>query len=335
LILFALSCCCFLSQEGIAQDSTLLPDKPGTFKIMDLGVYTFYKCDYTAADTTDNYRKLTAIINTLRTNPVLGSPKGFDFLVLIGSWNCDAKNGYGIPVEIGFDFCSWSLVGGKEVKWSSKPPEWLLEMNRLKSFSGGGFTVITDTKDKSKQGFNKEQWEKASGKLNELFIMPGTKEQVEKGVDRYNKDFIIVYNPERPAYWKHVTIREVFDLLLDYWRKHPDGNTSTTIVKMLEREYSHFSEAERNGYAYYGDPTTLSRIVSDPKQLPVMRVNPAYWNKNLPRSAIQILSFHCPADKNIIRKEKEEQLKNNSGYYHLSRFIEALDLTIFPGMIDR
>jgi hypothetical protein len=335
LILFALSCCSFVSQQSFAQDSTLLLDKPGQFNFMDLGIYKHSNCGYTSDDSAANYQKIITIIDTLLTNPVLSSPKGFDLLVLTGSWNCDPKNGYGIPVEIGFDFCTWSLVDGKEVRWSKDPLQWLLEMNRLKSFSGGGFQVITGKTNKIKQGFNKEQWEEASAKLDELFFMPGTKEKVGKGLDRYNKDFIIAYNPERPAYWVHVTIREVFGVLFDYWRKHPDETTSTPVVKMLEREYAGFSQPELDGYAYYGGPGTFSHIGSDRRQLPVMRVNPAYWNKNLPRSAIQILSFHCKSDKYIIRKEKEEQLKNNNGFYHLSRFTETLDPIIFTGFIDK
>ena len=110
LILFSLSCCFFISRSGIAQDSTLLPDKPGTINMMDLGIYSHHHCGYTQADTTENFRKLLRLIDTIRTNPVVNSPKGFDLLVLTGSWDCDPINGYGIPVEMGFEFCSWSLV---------------------------------------------------------------------------------------------------------------------------------------------------------------------------------------------------------------------------------
>jgi hypothetical protein len=335
LILLVVSCYCFLSQPARTQDTTLLLDKTGAFNILDLGAYIHRNCGYSGIDTTENFKKLLKVIDTILTNPVLSNPKGFDLRLLIGSWDCDQKNGYGIPVEMGFDFCSWSLVGDKEVKWNNNPPEWLLETNRLKSFNGGGFSVITDTKDKPKQGFNRKQWEEASDKLNELFVMPGKKETIGRGMDRYNKDFIIVYTPERPSYWLPVTIREAFDVLFDYWRKHPDEATATPILRMLEREYTRFSVEERNGYAYSGDPASVSRIGSDSKQLPVMKVNPAYWNKNMPRSAVQILSFHCPADKDKIRREKEEQMKSNNGNYHLSCFLEAIDLKIFPGLVDR
>jgi len=66
-----------------------------------------------------------------------------------------------------------------------------------------------------------------------------------------------------------------------------------------------------------------------------MRANPAYWNKHLPRSAIQILSFYYPADRDFLRKEKEEHLKDNFGSYHISRFVETLDFSVFPGLIDK
>jgi len=318
-----------------AQESKLLLDKPGTFKMVYYGVFNHDDCGFTKAETTANYQKLVALTDVFRRNPVLRSPKGFDCIAMKTSWNCDPKNSYGIPSEIWIQFCSWSLDEGKEVCWTDEPPEWAFEVNRLRTFGAAGFHVTSNQPTASKQGFNMEQWEKAADKVNELFFMPGAKEILGSGLDRYNGDFIIVYNPDRPAYWLHVSIRETFGLLFDYWRQDPNQTSSEMILKMLEKEYARFSEPERDGYAYYGDPGSISRIGSDSRQLPVMRINPAYWNKSLPRSAIQILSFYCQADKNIIKNEMEERLKDNSGYYHLSRFAEALDITIFSGIIDK
>ena len=101
------------------------------------------------------------------------------------------------------------------------------------------------------------------------------------------------------------------------------------MVKELEKESARFSELELDGDAYYGDPGSISRIGSDSVELRVMRPNQAYWSKSLPRSAIQILSFYCPADKDFIKNEKEERLKYNNGEYHVSRFVEVLDINVF------
>jgi len=45
-----------------------------------------------------------------------------------------------------------------------------------------------------------------------MFYMPGKKETIGKGIDRYNRETVIIYNPDRPAYWLPVSIREAFRL---------------------------------------------------------------------------------------------------------------------------
>ena len=319
----------------MSQESKLLPGKAGVFKLKYFDVYERDECNYTKTETAANYQKLLVLTALLRRNPVIGNPEGFDCVLSKTIERCMPQYDYGIPCQVWIDFCSWSMESGREICWTSEPPEWYLNVNRLRTFGAAGFNVTTDEPSQTKPGFNMEQWEKSADKVNELFYMPGEKETVGKGIDRYKGDFIIIYNPVRPANWEQVKIRETFELLFDYWRKHPNQLTSETMVKMLEKEYAVFSESEKGGYAYFGDPNSIFRIGSDSRQLPVMRVNPAYWNKSLPRSDIQFISFNCPADKESIKIEKEERLKNNNGYYHLSRFIEALDITGFPAIINK
>ena len=79
----------------------------------------------------------------------------------------------------------------------------------------------------------------------------------------------------------------------------------------------------------------ISKIGNDPDGDPIMRANPAYWNKSLPRSDIQILSFYYPADRDFLRKKKEERLKDNDGEYHISRFVESLDINTLVPLIDK
>ena len=141
-----------------AQEPKLLLDKPGTFKIVDWGVYTHYDCGFTKAETTANYQKLVAITDAARRNPVLNNIKGFDCQSLLYSGRCDNRFGYGISSEISFEFCSWSLDKGKEVKWIIEPPSWAFQVNSISSFIGGGFNVNSNTSSDSKPGFNVEQW---------------------------------------------------------------------------------------------------------------------------------------------------------------------------------
>ena len=313
----------------------LLLEKPGAYQLKYFNSFEQDACNFTKDEKAANYQKLMALLEVLRKNPVIEEPRGFDCIIDKTRGKCIPNADYGITCQIWINFCSWSLEDGKEVCWSNEPPQWYMNVNRLRTLGAAGFNETTDEPSNPKPGFSMEQWEKSADKVNELFYPPEEKEIVQPGLDRYKGDFIVVYNPDRPAYWVHVTIREVFALLYDYWRKHPVQATSEMMVKFLDKEYAVFSESELDGFAYFGDSNSIFRIGKDNTQLPVMHINTAYWNKNLPRSAIQFLSFNYPGNKKYLRSEKERQLSENSGYYHKSRFLEALDLTLFLGVIDR
>ena len=316
-----------------AQESKLLSDKPGTFKLLDWGVYTHYNCGFTKAETTANYQELVRLTDAVRRNPVIGNPKGFDCHAVIYSQNCDLDQGYGIPCQISFEFRSWSLKNGKAVQWTVEPPSWSIYVNNLKSFTGSGFNFSSYPPSDMAAGFDLKPWENATRKVNQLFYQPGKKESIGRGVDRYNGETVIVFNPGRPAYWIPVTIREAFSQVFAYWKLNPDRIASEMVLKELQKEYDKFTETEREGFAYSGDPGSISGIGSDNRELPLMKVNPLYWDKSLPRSSIQILGFYCPADKESVRNEGEVQLKNNQGECYLNRFIESLDVNILAGSV--
>jgi len=67
----------------------------------------------------------------------------------------------------------------------------------------------------------------------------------------------------------------------------------------------------------------------------IVQVNPAYWNKNLPKSAIQFLTFNRLSDIKRYTSAIKEALKYNSNGYSLDRFLEALDITTLIPAIDK
>ena len=318
-----------------AQQTTLLLDKPGVFIPLRQTGVPESNCGFSKTEIAANFQKLAKITEAVQQNPVMNPPQGFDCKTALTYWTCVPKETYCIPAEISFFFRSWSLENGKEAQWINEPPEWAIQVNRLKAFVGSGYKVTTSEPNAAKPGFSRIKWEEVADRLNELFFAPGEKEHLAPGVDRYKDEIVIIYRPDRPDYWKQVTIHEVFDLLLAYWSLHPNQESSDAITKMLEVEYSHFSVLEREGFAYYGDSGTISIVGTDATQLPVLCVNREYWDKNLPRSAVQILSLYCPGDKKFIRSEKEVRLENNDGAYHLSRFLEEFDFRKLVPLIDK
>lgn len=315
-----------------AQDKILLTEKPGTFKITKgilngQGPDQYLKsCGYTKAESDDAAKNLVSLVDIFRMNPVLKDIKGFDGYCYLNGGRCNTKFGYGLPSTVCFFFEPWSLRKGKVVKQTSEPPQWRLEANMTEKFCSNGFNVSNYNNEgrPSNPAYKAEDMDKAATELRELFYLPGEKEEVSPGIDRYG-DNIILFNPEQPEYWNQVKICEVFRLLFNYYKLYPDKIAMETMVPMLENEFSNFSETEKDGFAYFGNPESISRIVSTKNATPVMRPNSDCWNRKLPRSAIQFMWFEIPP-KEIVKSKMEERLKRQDGYYYVSRLLYELDV---------
>lgn len=325
---------------GNAQDYPLITDHPGTFEVIDWGVYTHYDCGFSKAETTANYQKITGITDAVRRNPVFVNQKGFDCQVYVFAIECNNKADYGIPGEIRFDFGAWFMDKGQVKVYKIEPPNWKLQVNHFNSLTNKitfGYNASKPT-DRPKEGFNYEKWKSFDVKLSECFAYPGPKEILGNGIDRYGSELIVVYNIDRPPYCQPVKFRELAELIIGYWKHHPNKIQSEMTTKMLEEEYAKIPEAERDGWAYnntYDERCPLLQITPIPGPQPVMRLNQDYWNRNLPRSAIQLLTFNRLTDTQRYTREKEEAFKHNSGGYHLDRFLEALDINLFVPLIDK
>lgn len=338
LLLILISC----HSNMKAQYSSLLLDKPGIFKVIISGVYTnsteYGGNKFTKTETDANYKKLIAVTEVIHQNPVMSNLKGFDCDARLFVDYYNPKYGYGIPCEMRFMFCAWFLGKDKEWRWTIEPPHWDIKVNSIRPIVDAcGFDLRTSRPDRiTNPKYNEEKWEIASEKVREIFCVTKKKETLGKGIDRYGGETVIIYNADREPYWLPVTVREAFELFLGFWRLDPNQAVIDLTVKMLEEEYASFSESERDMYAFFSlKSRPLSRIGNDPDGDPIMRANPAYWNKNLPRSAIQILSFYYPSYLDFYRKEKEELLKNNQGTYHINRFVEGLDINTLAPLIDK
>ncbi|MEI6274627.1 MAG: hypothetical protein WCP08_01495 [Prolixibacteraceae bacterium] len=323
-----------------AQNENLLKEKPGTYKITygilnGQGPDQYMKsCDFSDAEAEAAKKNLIALVGVFRRNPVLKEMKGFDGYCYLNGGRCNTKFGYGLPCTPCFFFETWRMRKGKEVKQTSEPPQWRFEVNMTEKFCSNGFnmTNYSNAYNATNPAFSEKMMDLATFALRELFFLPGVKEEVSSGVDRYG-DNLIIYNPERPAYWVQVTIREVFRLLMDYWRLVPDQVQVKAIIPMLEKEFSGFPENEKDGFAYFGKPESIYRIGSEKNETPVMRPNPEYWNRKLPRSDIQFMWLEIPKKEEVKRK-LERYLKAEDGYYYVYRLLDELNLnTLIPSIV--
>lgn len=324
-----------------AQDSKLLKDKPGTFKItygalIGHGPDQYGKsCDFTKAESDATTKNLVSLVDIFRRCPVLNDIKGFDGYCYLNVGRCNTKFGYGLPATPCFFFETWSLRKGKEVKQTVEPPQWRFEVNMTDKFCSNGFNVsdYSNTYNPTNPAFSEKGASISTVALRELFFLPGVKEVVSPGIDRYG-DNLIIFNPDRPEYWNQVTIREVFRLLMDYWKHVPDKIQVDAMKSILENEFSNFTETEKDGFAYFGSQESISRIGSIKNETPVMRPNPDYWDRKLPRSAIQFMWLEIP-NKEEVKRKLEGNLKAEDGYYYVYRLLDELDVNTLLPVINK
>jgi hypothetical protein len=94
-------------------------------------------------------------------------------------------------------------------------------------------------------------------------------------------------------------------MYLDYYTRTGDE----FILPYLKKEIAEFSEEELNAPAYSGHDTHMVLDVNGKNEgLQLMRFNPDYWDRSLPPSAIQLMTFWYPQ---MTDAQMEEYYKNN------------------------
>lgn len=336
----SLICCMVISALLPAQEAILLPEKQGSFKTTynisnGLGADNYgVISSYSNAEIEASKKKLEKVVAVFRQLPVLNENKGFDATAYISNNVPDTKFGYGMPTSISFFLETWSGKNGKEVKWTMEPPQFYVQLNQTWLFCSQGFNVSGNSYSSiaTGQDINEETAAKATVALREMFFCPAPKDQIAPGIDRYGETYVL-FNPDRPAYWVQVSIREVYQRLMNYWKVQPDARDREAMLAVIAEQYSNFTEVEKDGFAYRGDKDIFNKIGSEKNDYPVLIPNPEYWNRNLPRSAVQFLSIEIP-DEATNKKKMEKAWKSASGYYYIYKLFSELDLSSLSPIIE-
>jgi hypothetical protein len=289
---------------SISKELPLVLDKQGTFKMLSRTDFTLPNCGFTKAEMTENLKELTTLVEVMRKNPVLEELKGFEGNARIYNVTCNDPDRYGVPSRISFEFCSWfQNKNGIPVYNAIEPPEWSIIINKQRVHSGANFEP-----DKT------------------YFTVPSKKETIVPGIDVYDGERYVVYNPDRPPYWLPLTVGEAFNKMKAYWSSPSNTNdkfTAEQFLKMIEAEYAATPKSDMNKLAHNkGD---VGATADDNWPL-IVRANPDYWNKSLPKSAIQILSFTMINNRKFLENRRKEALEKNSISYQVYRFEESLNL---------
>jgi hypothetical protein len=296
-----------ITTGSFAQELPLIPDHPGSFEIISRTDYAMADCGFAKAEMTANLQKITELVGVIRKNPVLSEPKGFDGRARIyNAVNCRDDGAFGVPSRISFEFASWyRLKDGKAVRNLIEPPEWSLIINKLVPIG---------------HGFYSDRFSRNP----DFFTVPEKKETIEPGIDVYDGECYVVYNPDRPDYWVPVTVKEAFDIVFAENRKITDQIQRDMMLEYLNAEWEAIPKGDWN------KPATFSGMVSrvgTKEGFPfIMKVNSAYWDKNRPKSDIQFIYFRMVSNKSYLKQNTDAALKNNGISYALYRFEESLDI---------
>ncbi|HCM60672.1 MAG TPA: hypothetical protein DIS74_09920 [Bacteroidales bacterium] len=290
-----------------AQKLTQLADKQGTFRILSRTDYTAPDCGFTKAELTANLGRITDLVTVVRQNPVLSDIRGFEGRARIYNVSCKDISGYGIPSRISFEFCEWHRnKDGTETFSSIEPPEWSLIINKLKP--------------------NTNRWHFSSGDfLGDInfFTVPDQKETVERGIDVYGGECYVIYDPDRPPYWLPVTVDEAFNCKREHWKKEPNQYNRDFMMKTIEADYAATPVSDRDKPARMC--CTMSEIGTDPKAPQIVKINPEYWDRSIPKSAIQFIYFRSITNKEYLRGLIREA-KDRGDTPYLTIFEEAFDM---------
>ena len=249
---------------------------------------------------------IKSFVNELIASSVLlTEKKGFDLNVAVNGYgNMDEKNKwkqkdyeYGIITELCFQFQLFYKKGGK---WANYCPNWCFKLNAPLYGKSLPFESLHSN----------------IKVLNEAFLVFPEVKELAPGVRFYYNDAgkgeLVFFNPNRPDYWVPVTVKEIVDARLKY-----TAENEKEVYEIMKAQVDKLSEAELNKPAYFqrSDENFLIDVNGKKEGIPVMRFNPDYWDRSLPRSDIQYftLNYFEIHDENQWNSEREKFFKSNNG----------------------
>lgn len=313
--------------------SEFLPEKPGKWSY--LNNVTSTEAEYLA------YKKtMASLAEWFHQNvPMLTNPKGFDLLATTYGqfdkyYKMDKAN-YGLRDEMYFSF---QLLLAKGGKWTIEPPSYSFSVNDTEGghHSRGNFPYFDELKDDPAK---EKAINEAALKMNGIIAAFEFQKQLAPGIDVYQESpdayphHIIIYNPERPQYWLPVTVKEVADIYLEYYSLYQKLEIDRMVLEQLKSEIAELSEEELAAPACQGHDTHFALPVNGKNAgLKLVRFNPDYWDKSLPTSAIQFLTFWYPQ---MSSDQMEEYYRNNGHPNYAQLLVNQINWNDVAGLIMR
>ncbi len=320
--------------------SEFLPDKPGKWSYSN-------NIKTPGAETVAFNKNLATVAEWFHQNvPMLNKPVGFDLRAIsFGIWDDDYKRNtanYGMRSEMVFLFQLFLSDLSHGGKWTVEPPNYSFYINNTEADHGTNLNYkyfsVQEYDPSGVNNFSPAQ-EKAINeavvKLNGIFAVFPFAKEISPGVKVYNESpdgdrcHIIVFNPERPEYWLPVTVKELAAMYLQYYT----GIKDEFILPHLKKEIAEYSEEELNAPAFSGhDSHFVLRANGKGEGLQLMRFNPEYWDRSLPPSAIQFMTFWYPQ---MSEAQMQEYFNNNGHPFYAQLLVNQINWNVVAGLIQK
>lgn len=337
MIFVALTGLILIVPYSYAQSFQYQPDKPGKFIFNN----QLDKCPN--ADVTSLKNSLTAIVEWLRLNDsVLDQPIGFDALVGFSSYCFDGKSkmdDYGIRSSIGIAFHHFYLENGISCRATGNTARGteIIINNPMYYIS----TQFDEAEFKTDDPPHlKQPLEKARENLRKYYTTAPVIKEISPGVRLYAeggwfKGVLLVFNPDRPDIWIPVTVKEIMETKLAYYKvKHeidsinyekmvaswakmnfnpdPDRTMKPKLYQVIKQEFENFTAEELKlpAYSCPAEECGISTINAQGEGRAVVKFNPACWDRSLPVTTVQYMSWQYRPETAL---ELEKYKSRNGG----------------------
>ncbi len=165
-----------------------------------------------------------------------------------------------------------------------------------------------------------------------VFESPTAYQTYAPGVTAYTNGTIILSNPNKP-YWTQLTIREYFALELKYQEEQAIKDENSLVLEYVKKDYAAFTQQELDMPAYVGAQTNSSLILvtSHPTDRKWMKLNPDYFDKTLPRTAVQLMTIRTLQDAILLQQPQNYE---NTDYGFHFRYAKQLDFKDMSKLLD-
>ncbi len=266
-------------------------------------------------------------------NKVLSQPKGFDLHVwYFGTYDENYRKrdcNYGIRSEVRFDFEIFLLADGKETKWSVEPPDFKLYINNTASGHGSNYCNYEGYKVQDDDPALEEPLDNAITELCDLFVVFPLEKEIAPGVNLYGDGNLVVFNPDRPPFWIPVTVQEVMELKIAFYNIRPSDQQF--VYPYLKEAYDKMTPEVLNSPAYNGGDPVFD-VTAQADGLQIMRFNKDYWDRSLPKTAIQFMMIYYKFTEDA---EMQESIANNGHADYPALTKNALSLSGLAKLIEK